>query len=155
MTPPLVGPFPPNSDLVAQAWLAQRAPGLVAGQIAAQLPAVESWLAEGFVTIASIPGTQPNIDVPIRRPIFQIDTWGAAGAQTAKPHWPKAYRLAELIRLATEAGQTYGNLVTLPDEYTDARVQAAYLISEPSRVPGDPSGYAHVTFDLALDWVPA
>jgi hypothetical protein len=154
VTPPLVGPFPPNSDLVAQAWLTQRVPGLVAGQVAGSLPDVASWLAEGFVTIASIPGTQPNIDVPIRRPIFQIDTWGASGTASAKPHWPKAYRLAELIRLATEA-QTYGQTVTLPDEYTDARVQAAYLISEPSRVAGDPSGYAHVTFDLALDWVPA
>lgn len=151
----LTGPFPPNSDLVMQAWLSQRVPGIVAGQVSGSLPDVASWLAEGFVTVQSIPGTQPNIDVPVRRPVFQIDTWGAAGVQTAKPHWPKAYRLAELIRLATEAPQIYGGPVTLPDEYTGARVQAAYLIAEPSKVTGDPSGYARVTLDLALDWVPA
>ena len=151
---PLVGPFPPNTDLVAEAWIAQRVPGIVAAQVAGSLPAVASWLDEGFVTVQSIPGTQPNVDIPVRRPIIQVDTWGASGAQTAKPHWGKAFRLAELIRLATEEGQEYGQTVTLPDAYDGARVQAAYLVAEPSKVPGDPSGYAHVTLDLALDWVP-
>lgn len=152
---PLAPPFPPNSDLVALAWLAQRVPGIVEGQVAASLPAVASWVAEGFVTALSIPGTQPNLDIPLRKPVVQIDAWGAGGTATAKPHWPKAFRLAELIRVATEAGQLYGKPVTLPDDYSDARVQAVYLLSEPSRVNGDPSGYARVTFDLALDWVPA
>lgn len=150
---PLAPPFPPNSDLVMLAWLAQRVPGIVADQVAAQLPAVASWAAEGFVTAQSIPGTQPNVDLPIRKPVIQIDTWGAS-PDSARPHWPKAFRLAELIRLATEL-QEYGQPVTLPDEYSGARVQAVYLVAEPSRVSGDPSGYAHVTFDLALDWVPA
>jgi hypothetical protein len=148
-------PFPPNSDLVALAWLAQRVPGIVAAQVAATLPDVATWLDEGFVTARSIPGTQPNVDIPLRRPVIQVDCWGAGGAQTAKPHWPKAFRLSELIRLATETPQQYGRPVTLPAEYAGARVQAAYLIAEPSRAEGDPSGYAHVTFDLALDWVPA
>lgn len=149
---PLAPPFPPNSDLVAQAWLSQRVAGIVAAQVAGSLPAVAAWLDEGFVTVQSIPGTQPNVDVPIRRPVFQIDTWGAAGAQTSKPHWPKAFRLAELIRLATES-QAHGQPVALPAEYLGARVQSAYLLSEPSKIEGDPSGYAHVTFDLAIDWV--
>jgi hypothetical protein len=149
-----LAPFPPNSDLVVQSWLGQRVPGIVAAQVAGTLPAVAAWLAEGFVTVQSVPGTQPNIDVPLRRPIMQIDCWGASGADSARPHWPKAFRLAELIRLATEGGQVYGQAVTLPADYLDARVQAAYLVSEPSKVPGDPSGYARVTFDLAADWVP-
>lgn len=151
---PVAPPFPPNTDLVAMAWLVQRV-GLDAGMVAGSLPAVASWLDEGFVTVQTIPGTQPNVDIPVRRPIVQIDTWGAGGVQTAKPHWPKAYRLAELIRLATEDGQVYGQAVTLPADYTGVRVQAAYLVAEPSKVPGDPSGYARVTLDLALDWVPA
>jgi hypothetical protein len=151
---PLVAPFPPNSDLVMQAWIAQRVPGIVAAQVAGTLPAVTSWVEEGFVTVTSVPGTQPNVDIPLRKPLFQIDTYGAAGVQTAKPHWPKAFRLAELFRLATEA-QAYGTEVALPAEYTGARVQAVYLVTEPSRVAGDPSGYARVTFDVALDWVPA
>ena len=152
---PLAPPFPPNTDLVALAWLSQRVPGITAAQVAGTLPDVASWLAEGFVTAASVPGTQPVIDLPVRRPIIQVDTWGASGTSTAKPHWPKAYRLAELIRLAAEEGQVYGQPVTLPAEYTGARVQAVYLVTEPNKVPGDPSGYAHVTLDLAVDWVPA
>lgn len=152
---PIAPPFPPNSDMVVLAWLAQRVPGIAAGQVAATLPALESWVEEGFVTVQSIPGTQPNIDVPIRRPVVQVDTWGATTANSAKPHWPKAFRLAELIRQATEAGQIHGKPVVLPADYTGVRVQSAYLLAEPSRVNGDPSGYAHVTLDLALDWVPA
>lgn len=150
---PLAPPFPPNSDLVMLAWLAQRVPGVTAGQVAAQLPDVASWAAEGFVTAQSIPGTQPSVDLPIRKPIIQIDTWGASES-SAKPHWPKAFRLAELIRLATEL-QSYGMPVDLGPSYNGARVQAVYLVTEPNRVSGDPSGYAHVTFDVALDWVPA
>jgi hypothetical protein len=151
---PVTPPFPPNSSLVAQAWLAQRVDGLTAAMVAGTLPAVEAWLAEGFVTVTTLPGTRPNIDVPIRRPIVQIDTWGAAGASTAKPHWPKAHRLAELIRLATE-DQAYGQAVTMPADYSGVRVHSVYVVSEPSDVRGDPSGYAHVTLDLAIDWSPA
>lgn len=151
---PIAPPFPPNSDQVALAWLAQRVPGITAGQVAAALPALASWAAEGFVTAGSIPGTQPNIDVPIRKPVIQVDTWGA-NPDSGKPHWPKAFRLAELIRIATESGQIYGKPVILPGDYLDVRVQSVYLLSDPNRVNGDPSGYAHVTLDLALDWVPA
>jgi hypothetical protein len=145
---------PPNTDLVAQAWIGQRVPGIVAAQVAGSLPAVEAWVAEGFVTVTTVPGSQPNIDVPIRRGIVQVDTWGALGVQTAKPSWGKALRLIELIRLATE-NQEHGTEVTLPAEYTGARVHSVYPLSEPSRLTGDPSGYAHATFDLAIDWSPA
>lgn len=150
----LTPPFPPNSDLVAQQWLSQRVPGIIAAQVAATLPTVSAWLAEGFVTVTSIPGTQPNLYVPIRKPIFQVDCWGAQGTATAKPDWGKANRLAELIRLATEADLS-GQPLDLGPIYTDVRVQAAMLVAEPSRVDGDPSGYAHVTLDLGIDWVPA
>ena len=151
---PLVGPFPPNSGLVAQAWLGQRVTGLDEAHVAGTLPDVASWADVGFVTVSVIPGTQPSVDIPVRKPVVQVDAWGAS-ANSAKPHWPKAWRLVELIRLATEAPQAYGRTVTLPDEYTDARVQSVYLLSEPNEVKGDPSGYAHVTFDLAIDWVAA
>lgn len=150
----LTPPFSPNSDLVALQWLSQRVAGIVPTQVAATLPAVAGWLAEGFVTASSIPGTQPNIYVPIRRPIFQVDCWGASGAQTAKPDWGKAFRLAELIRLATEADPS-GQPLDLGPVYTGVRVQAAMIVAEPSRVDGDPSGYAHVTLDIGIDWVPA
>lgn len=156
---PIAGPFPPNNDLVAVAWLSQRVPGLVAAQVATTLPAdASTWTAEGFVQIQAIPGRVPDIDVPLRLPVYQVDCWAvtadASGNPTFKPHWPKANRLAELIRLGVEA-QVHGKPVELPSGYNGARVQSAYLLSEPARVPDDPSGYARFTLDLALDWVPA
>lgn len=158
---PIAGPFPPNNDLVGVAWLSQRVPGIVAGQVATTLPAnAAAWTAEGFVQIQAIPGGRaPDIDVPLRLPVFQVDCWAvtadSAGVPTYKPHWAKANRLAELIRIATEDGQLYGKAVVMPAGYSGARVQAAYLLGEPGRVNDDPSGYARLTLDLALDWVRA
>lgn len=151
----LTGPHLPTNELVAVAWLSQRVPGITAGQVATSLPSdPAAWAAEGFVQVQAIPGGAPDIDVPVRHPVLQVDTW-AATPSSSKPPWNKANRLAELIRVATEEAQTYGRPVDLPADYLGARVQAAYLVSEVLRVPGDPSGYARFTFDLALDWVRA
>jgi hypothetical protein len=151
---PWVGPLPPTNELVAAAWLAQRVEGLTAGMVATSLPAdTSTWADLGFVQVQALPGGVPDLDVPIRRPVFQVDAW-AVNPSSAKPPWGKANHLAELIRIAVE-GQAYSQPVTLPDAYTDARVLSAYMVSEPLRMPGDPSGYARFTFDLALDWVRA
>lgn len=155
----LEGPFYPTNDLVAVAWLGQRVPGIVNGQVATSLPSdVTKWADEGFVQV-SIIGGSPDIDLPVRHPIVQLDFWAAtvnaSGAVSAKPAWNKANRLVELVRVATEEGQRYGGPVDMPPGYLGARVQAAYLITEPLRMEGDPSGYAHFSADLALDWVRA
>ena len=152
------GPYPPTNELVAIAWLGQRVDGIVEGQVATTLPKDKAaWADEGFVQVQALPGGSPDIDVPLRRPVLQVDLWAvtldANGNASNKPPWNKANRLAELLRLATES-QAYGKPVTLPDGYRGARVQAAYLIGEPTRVTDDPSGYARFTVDLALDWVP-
>tara|TARA_B100000700_G_scaffold110520_4_gene124544 strand:- start:998 stop:1480 length:483 start_codon:yes stop_codon:yes gene_type:complete len=149
----------PTSDLVAVAWLRQRVPLLDAGSVATALPSDASlWAEAGFVTARAVTGI-PDIDTFTRRPIVQVDCWAvgmdAAGNVTTKPPWNKAARLAELIRNATEDVQAYGRPVELPAAYLPARVQAAYLYSEPSKVTDDPSGYARITFDMALDWTRA
>lgn len=156
----LTGPYFPTNELVAVAWLSQRVNGIVAGQVATTLPSFKdgtlSWAAEGFVQVQAIPGGVPDVELPIRHPVLQVDFWAAnvdsSGSVTGKPPWNKANRLAELVREAT-LEQQYGQPVTLPADYLGARVLAAILISEPMRMEGDPSGYARFSADLALDWV--
>lgn len=155
MSPAPAGPYLPTSDLVAVAWLAG-VDGLDAGQVGAALPAeVSTWLDSGFVQAQTLPGGAADVDVPQwRRPVIQLDFWAAGGASSISPRWNLAARLVELVRAATES-QAYGAAVAMPSGYLGARVQAAYLVTEPRRVLDDPSGYARFTADLALDWVRA
>lgn len=143
-----------NSELVAAAWLVQRA-GFTSGQVATTLPPdVDAWRAAGFVTVAALPGGLAEVDTPQwRRPVVQVDCWAApvsSGGQ--RPQWNLAAQLAERVRAATEA-QTYGSAVTTPTGYGGARVQAVYLTVEPRRVVDDVAGFARFTIDLAVDWV--
>lgn len=160
MTPPPPGPYYPTNALVAEAWIGQRVPGITSAMVATRLPRdVTAWADLGFVQVTPITGT-PDIDVPIRRPLVQIDCWAVAldssGAVSAKPPVHKANRLAELIRVGTELDTAlYSSPVAMPTHYTDAIVLSAYPLTEPSEVTGDPSGYARVTFDLAIDWTRA
>lgn len=155
----LAGPFYPTSDLVAVAWLGQRVPGIVAGQVATTLPGdVLTWAAEGFVQAQVVTGSADIDLAAVRHPVLQLDFWAAtadaAGNVSAKPAWNKANRLAELVRVATE-DQAHGQAVTLPAGYQGARVQAFYFLTEPTRMNGDPSGYARFTVDAQMDWVRA
>lgn len=154
------GPYLPNSSLVVQAWLAQRVPGLVAAQVASRLPKdASAWESEGFVQVTIIP-TPAEVDIPVRHAFAQVDAWAVAlkpdGSPSARPPVQKAWRLTSLIERATEDDTQriggFGRPVTLSGDYVGARVQAAYMMTEPAEVPDDPSGYARVTFDLALDW---
>lgn len=157
MSPIPAGPYLPTSALVAVAWLGQRVPGIVAGQVATSLPReLSAWADEGFVQVTIIPGIA-EVDIPVRRAIVQVDAWGvnlaADGSAQPKPAVNKATRLAELVYRATlDDVQVFGRPVTMPANYLAARVQAAYPMTEPSPVPDDPSGFGRVTFDLALDW---
>lgn len=152
--PAPVGPFPPNNDLVGIAWLRQRVDGLDAGQVATSLPRdPSSWRAAGFLTISTL-GRSPDIDIPVRHPAYRLDAWAAPADGSTKPPWNLANYLIELVRLATESDAAlYGKPVALPPAYTGARVQSAYLLDEPQRIEGDPSGYARFTALLAIDWV--
>lgn len=158
-------PYPPTNDLVAVAWLSQRVAGLDDSMVATNLPAVREdgslpWGAAGFLQAVTVTGT-PEVDVPIRHALVQCDAWAAtidaAGTISRKPPWGRAAVIAELVRVATEEQQVgfYSKPVTLPADFAPARVLAAYLLTEPSRVTGDPSGYARVTFDLMIDWTRA
>lgn len=145
----------PTNGLVAEAWLAQRVPGLTAGMVASALPRdTATWAEKGFVQATVITGT-PDIDVPIRRPLVQVDLW-AMTPNSARPPKAKAANLAELVRTATELETArYSTPVALPDNYGDAIVLSVYPETEPAEIPDDPSGYAHFTLDLRIEWVRA
>lgn len=157
------GPYLPNSDLVAVAWLVARVAQLDEQIVGNTLPKdTTKWAATGFLQVHSIPGGRTaDVDLPRRLPVLQLDAWGTttgAASSSNKPVWNRAWRLIELVREATEAAQTghYGEpLEMLKPNYRPVRVQSAYLLNEPGRVDDDPAGYAHVTADLAIDWVPA
>lgn len=153
--PSPVGPYLPNNGLVAMTWLRQRVPGVLASQVAGDLPTdVTKWADEGFIQVTEIPGAQADIDLPqARRPVVQVDYW-ACTPSSAKPPWHLAARLVELVRFAVEE-QAYGQPLVMPDNYLGARVQAVYGRDEASRVLNDPSGYARYTQDLSVDWVRA
>lgn len=145
----------PTNSLVAVAWLSQRVPGITPAMVATSLPRDSStWSSLGFVQATVITGT-PDVDVPIRRPLIQVDLW-AMTPDSARPPLAKAANLAELVRVATELETArYSSPVTMPANYAGAIVLSAYVASEPAEIPDDPSGYAHFTMDLRLEWARA
>lgn len=158
MSPTPVGPYYPTSALVAVAWLRQRVTGISAGQVATKLPRdMTTWSDEGFVQATVISGS-PDVDIPVRRALVQVDCWAVAldagGNVTTSPPVAKATRLAELIMdiVTRPEMQQYGREVTMPANYLPARVLSVYPLTEPAEVPDDPSSFARVTLDLAIDW---
>ena len=151
--------LPPNSELVAVAWLGT-VTGMSPGMVATQLPADQSaWSANGFVTIGggdgsggAVIGGQPNLYMPLRAPVLSVHCW-AVTPGSAKPPWGKAAHLAELIVVGCYGETSMRRALTLPGTYADARVNEAYPLNEPRRIPGDQSGYAHYQMDLQLHWV--
>lgn len=158
--PAPVGPYYPTNALVACAWLGQRVPGLTPDMVATRLPRdVATWADEGFVQASPVTGV-PDVDIPVRHPLVQLDFWAvtvdAGGNVSTKQPIHKANRLAELVRVATESPSAlYSRPVVMPANYSGAIVLSAYPVTEPYEVPDDPSGYARVTFDLAIDWTRA
>lgn len=161
MSTPLTGLYLATNEVVAVAWLSQRVAGLDPSMVATSLPQdVDLWREKGFVQVQAIPGGSAMIDVPqIRRPVLQVDAWATNSTSTkssTKTPWGKANNLVELIRIATEDAQdaSYGKPLSLPPQFGAVRVQAAYFAyTEPSKVLGDPNGFARYTVDLAIDWV--
>lgn len=159
---PLAPPYRPTNELVAAAWLALYVPEFTAAMVGSSLPKdTNKWAVSGFVQVSALASGSPLVDLPVRKPIVQVDAWGTANtsdtASSIKPPWNLAAQLIEAIRFATEGAQTgrYGKSIAVKANYLNARVQAVYLVTEPLRVPDDPSGYARFTVDLAVDWVPA
>lgn len=143
----------PTGELVAQAWIAS-IPGWSAG-VGQQLPADDStWTETGFVTV-SVVGGSPDVDIPIKKPVVQVDCWATMPGSN-KPPWRMAANLAEQIRVACYDRLMFGReLRPRVDEivYLTARATTAYMVTEPRPLYDDAADYAHYQFDLSLWWV--
>jgi hypothetical protein len=153
---PVTLPRLATSELVAISWIGSIS-GLSTQIVATQLPADDtSWSGTGFVTVAVIGGS-PNVYLPVKKPVFQVDCY-AVKPGSNKPPWWRANVLAETIRYATLQRTGFNRLLSLTAgnaSYPSARVQNAYLLTEPRRRFGDLGDYAVYGFDLALEWITA
>ena len=145
-----------NTDLVIQAWLATL-PGINAGMVGRTLPeAVDTnatFQTSGFVTALAVGGA-PDIYVPERQPVMQIDCWaGALGGASRRPQWNVANELAETVTNAVYSTSAFNQVLTLKPGYPTARVQQAHLLQEPRPVYGDPRYFARFHMDVQFYWI--
>lgn len=157
-------PMNPNSDLVGEKFLAGIS-GLSAAMVATTLPRDPlTWTSfgpnKGFVVVTVV-GGDPDLYLPIRNPVYQVDCWATRPGST-NPPWGTANHIAELVRSHIEARPIlYKRALTFTDkgEYSGARVLEAALRTEPRRAitpgptpVGDEGGYARYMLDLQLSW---
>lgn len=153
--PVLISPSPsamtPNDELVACRWLAT-IPGITSAMVGTTLPRDNStWAASGFVQVPMVAGGNPDLDVPMRNPVVQVELW-AANPNSQRPPWWKASHLGELIIAACQTPALSHQLLSIGGNYRNARVTGAAVRSGPRRLPRDVGAYAHYVMDLALDW---
>lgn len=145
-----------NSELVAQAWLAQL-PGFNAGMVGTQVPEKAeqnaSLVTSGFATV-SIVGGNPNEYVPERQPVLAVKTYGFSTAtQSRKPPFNIANNLAEIVANSVYKVTNFNQLLSLGTNFPTARVQDAKLITEPRRVYGDKAYWAIYLTEVQIFWV--
>lgn len=141
----------PNTDLVTVAWL-KLVPGV--SQAATKLPeaSVLRSLPGGFVRVLSGIGGFSPLDVPLRRPVVQIECWAAPAEGSQKVPWGVASDLAESIFLAQYDPALMDVTVDLvPVTFGQARVRTVNA-QEPRKIEGDPSGFARFDVDAMINW---
>lgn len=163
MTSPTL-PLLPTSELVAVSWLGS-IPALqpLGGtqMVATTLPAdvdasnnPAAWVQTGFITVTVVGGS-PDIYLPVKRPVFQVDCW-AAKPGSNRPPWWQANALAETIRYATLQRLGFNRPLTITVNgvsYPNAMVTSAYMVTEFRRIYSDAADYARYAGDLALTWI--
>ena len=146
-----------TTDLVAVAWI-RTVPGLSADGVATQLPSDEKkWAANGFVVVPTQVGGTPHENMPVRRPVCQVETW-ATNPGSDKIPWGIASQLMEQIRMGTLDRTSFGRPLQITAnglQYPGARVLAAKLMTEPGRIWSDAGDYGGYRADLLLHWVAA
>jgi hypothetical protein len=157
--PPLV-PLRPNSELVAVAFIGSMeylSPAMVAMTLPSDVNAdgsVAAWVSTGFITVAIVGGTSDPL-LPVKRPVAQIDVYGTVPGSN-KPPWGQAAALAEAVRYGCWDRIRTPRPLTITAggvAYPSAVVQAAYFTREPQRMYEDAADYAHLSFDMAFQWL--
>lgn len=142
---------PPNSELVAVAFLKTLHADL-ATNVATRLPTdTSSWVSKGFVVVSSLGGSQ-HPGVPWQRPSVQLDVY-AVNEDADDPPWDMASDLASLICAAERDMTKLNQPLTLRAGYDQARV-TGFAAQLPRRQQGDVANYAWYQIDAQIDWVP-
>lgn len=143
----------PTDELVARAWAIAAVPGMTAAKIVTTLP-VPPWTDNEIVQIVQVGGT-PDPELPVFEPVYSFQCYATRDG-SAKPPWGQANQLALKIWKVTFSW-AYNNsprvLLTMPvSGYGQAIVRTATAVSQPRRIPADPSQYAIYGVDVHLSW---
>ena len=143
-----------TSRLVFIAWIAS-IPGLTASGTGNQLPPDETtWSQGGYVVVPATVGGTPEGNMPLRKPVGQVECWATIPGSDKLP-WNLAAGLCEEIYRATLDRQNFGRLLTITDDgvpYPSARASSAKVLTEPHQIWSDVGDYAGWQFDLLLQW---
>lgn len=150
-----------NSELVAVAWLASLAEIANNGQVATTLPEDrKSWVDSRFLVVGPAVGGDPEVYVPHRRPIFQLESFAVRyGQPTAseetsmKPDWAAANDLLEIVVDAAYFNENLGEPLTLRTGYRQARVTGVVPMTEPRKMSETASGEANYQMDIMIQWI--
>jgi hypothetical protein len=144
----------PTVELIAKAWAVAAVPDLL-GKVATKLPDLP-WDDNEFVQIMSVGGS-PDPENPQSQPVVSFNCY-AVKKDSKNPPWGQANHLATQLWRATYvkrwAPDPAVDLV-MPNGYGRALVQSVVPMTEPKRVPSDPSQYAVYNIDLQFFWIPA
>lgn len=142
----------PNSELVATTFVRELLSPVPANfGVGTTLPENTASWSDGFIQLQVVGGS-PDIDVPTRRPLIQVDCW-VPSINSSKPQWGRAATIGEnLTNFIYEFGEGIGKQLSL-GTFKDALVQSVYLASEPRRITNDPAGHARFSFDISLTWI--
>lgn len=144
---------PATSELITVAWVKTIAGVAANGMVSTTLPADNStWAASGFIRVGPAVGGSPQMYVPLRQPVMQIDTY-AINPNSDNPPWDKAGKLAELVFNATYDHSLLGRELITRTGYENARVVSVTALTEPRRLYDDPASRAHYQLDIELRWV--
>jgi hypothetical protein len=141
-----------STFLVAQAWLRQCVEGL-SGIVASSLPKADTWALTGFVTCGPQFGGVPEMYVPLRRPVIQVDCWAIFPNQTKKRNDGLANDLAERVVNASYEWTGDPVDVTLPPGVKPVHLSMIYPVSEVRWVPDPDPGMAHYAVDMHVGWI--
>lgn len=140
----------PGSQDVAIAWLGTL--GLTIDGIGSDLPGdPTTWATHGFIQVPMVTGGSPQVHVPMREPMVQVDAWtNRPGGEL--PPWKLADHNANTI-VAAMHRQDRPVEIDLGGDYFPVRLHSIWALSEPRRILGDPSRYGRTTLDAAMRWV--
>lgn len=146
----MTAPFQPDGESIAIAWL--QTLGLDVDGIGTDLPGSKAlWSVRGFVQVPMVVGGTPQIHVPMREPSVEINAW-ACRLHSELPPWRRAGHIANTIVAAIYDQQRPVDL-DLGDGYAPVRMHSIWALTEPRRMPGDPSNYARHVMEAAMRWV--